>query len=485
MATPNDFVLRLVVVDDEPMNLNVIRDALEGQQIEIFASSEPQEGLELVRQKHPHLVLLDFMMPHLSGLEMLDQIVEMDPGIDVILITGHYSPEVAVEAIQKGACDFFAKPLSVQKLRDRIGQFIEAGRQRQALLQLETQLLDGFQFEGMVGRSPQMLDLFRKIRMVAPHYRTVLLLGETGTGKELAAKALHRLSPVSSGPFVVCNCSALVETLFESELFGYVKGAFTGAAQDKIGLFEFANNGTLLLDEIGDLPLAVQVKLLRILQNKEVQRVGSPVVRKVNVRVIAATHRDLRGMVAQGTFREDLYHRLSMMEIHVCPLRERQEDFAMLERYFIRAFATEYKKEIRGMTRRAQSLLARYNWPGNVRELENVIGHACMIVQGEVIDIRDMPERFREQRFAADLPGGDAIIPLEEFQLRYVRRVVEHTGNKSRAAELLGISRATLYRMLGGAESEEALADGTPTETNEVRIKPKGTEGRQTMRRGS
>jgi DNA-binding NtrC family response regulator len=485
MAKPTDFVLRMVIVDDEPANLNVIRDALEDQPIEIFASVDPHEGLELVRQKHPHLVLLDFMMPHLSGMEILEQIVQMDPGIDVILMTGHYSTEVAVEAIQKGACDFFAKPISVPKLRDRIGQFIEVGRQRQHLLQLEIELLDGFLFEGMVGRSPQMLDLFRKIRTVAPHYRTVLLLGETGTGKELAAKALHNLSPVSSGPFVVCNCSALVETLFESELFGYVKGSFTGAVNDKMGIFEYANNGTLLLDEIGDLPLVVQVKLLRILQNHEVQRVGSPVVRKVNIRVIAATHRDLRGMVAQGTFREDLYHRLSMMEIHVCPLRERREDFGMLERHFIRVFGSEYKKDIRGMTRRAQSLLARYNWPGNIRELENVVGHACMMVQGEVIDIRDMPERFREQRFDEGLPGGDSIVTLEEWQRRYVHRVVEYTGNKSRAAELLGVSRATLYRILGGTGSGEPLAGDSATESSAVQTKPKGSEHKHTMRRDS
>ncbi len=484
MTRLSDFVLRAVIVDDEPMNLDLVRDSLEGQQIELFTSSDPHEGLQLVRQKHPHLVLLDYMMPGLTGMEMLEQIVEMDPGIDVILITGHYSPELAVEAIQKGACDFLTKPLSVQKLRDRIGQFIEAGRQRQHLLQLDTELLDGFQFEGMVGRSPQMLDLFRKIRMVAPHYRTALVLGETGTGKELVAKALHRLSPVHSGPFVVCNCSALVESLFESELFGYVKGSFTGAVQDKIGIFEYANNGTLLLDEIGDLPLAVQVKLLRILQNQEVQRVGSPVVRKVNVHVVAATHRDLRSMVAQGTFREDLYHRLSMMEIQVSPLRERLDDFGMLERHFIRAFATEYKKEIRGMTRRAQSLLGRYHWPGNIRELENVLGHACMMAQSEVIDIRDMPERFREQKFAAALPGGDAILPLEEFERRYVRRVVEHTGNKSRAAELLGVSRATLYRMLDGTEGEGADVPVSAPESNAAPVRPKFNEHRQTMKRG-
>ena len=332
-----------------------------------------------------------------------------------------------------------------------------------------------------------MLDMFRKVRLTAPHYRSVLLLGETGTGKELAAKALHRLSPVASGPFVACNCSALVETLFESELFGYVKGAFTGATQDKMGIFEHANNGTLMLDEIGDLPLSVQAKLLRILQNQEVQRVGSSSTRKINVRVIGATHRDLQDMVAQGSFREDLYHRISMMEIKLPPLSERKEDFVMLQRHFLRAFSTQYKKEIRGLTRRAQSLLARYHWPGNVRELENVIGHACMIVQGDVIDIRDLPERLREQRFTPELPGGDPILSLDEYTRRYVRRVVEHTQNKSHAAEVLGLSRATLYRILQDKSEEDLAPPGEantlPDAPEPVASKTKGSETSQTVRR--
>ena len=487
MDKPNDFLLRLVIVDDEVMNLKLIRQALSDQPIEIFASADPLEGLELVRSKHPHLVFLDLMMPELGGLELLERIVEMDPGIDVILMTGHYTPESAVEAIQKGACDYLTKPLSIPKLRERMRQLVEAARQRRHLLKLETELLDAFQLEGMVGRSPAMLDMFRKVRLTAPHYRSVLLLGETGTGKELAAKALHRLSPVASGPFVACNCSALVETLFESELFGYVKGAFTGATQDKMGIFEHANNGTLMLDEIGDLPLSVQAKLLRILQNQEVQRVGSSSTRKINVRVIGATHRDLQDMVAQGSFREDLYHRISMMEIKLPPLSERKEDFVMLQRHFLRAFSTQYKKEIRGLTRRAQSLLARYHWPGNVRELENVIGHACMIVQGDVIDIRDLPERLREQRFTPELPGGDPILSLDEYTRRYVRRVVEHTQNKSHAAEVLGLSRATLYRILQDKSEEDLAPPGEantlPDAPEPVASKTKGSETSQTVRR--
>jgi two-component system response regulator HydG len=276
----------------------------------------------------------------------------------------------------------------------------------------------------------------------------VLVTGETGTGKELVASALHRLCPMSRGPFVVCNSTAIVETLFESELFGYVKGAFTGASQDRAGMFEFAHGGTLFMDEIGELPLAAQAKLLRVLQNQEVQRVGSPSARKVDVRVVAATNRDLRQMVAQKQFRDDLYYRLSMVEIRLPRLINRKEDLSLLERHFIESFAAKYKKPVRGITRRAQALLARYPWPGNVRELENILGYACMMTDREVVDVRDFPERLRTQATEHAAPD-DSMLPLEELDRRHARRVLERVGgNRVRAAEILGISRATLYRML-------------------------------------
>jgi transcriptional regulator with PAS, ATPase and Fis domain len=293
-----------------------------------------------------------------------------------------------------------------------------------------------------------MLDVYSRIRRVAPHFSTVLITGETGTGKELVASAMHRLSPCARGPFVVCNSTAIVETLFESELFGYVKGAFTGAVQDRAGLFEFASGGTLFMDEIGELPLAAQAKLLRVLQNQEVQRVGSPAARKVDVRVVAATNRDLRLMVSQKLFRDDLYYRLTMVEIHLPRLLARKEDLPLLERHFIEAFATKYKKPVRGITRRAQALLARYSWPGNVRELENILGYACMMADREVIDIRDFPERLRTQ--AADHANPDeTMLPLDELDRRHAQKVLDQVGgNRVRAAEILGISRATLYRLL-------------------------------------
>ncbi|MBI3896239.1 MAG: sigma-54-dependent Fis family transcriptional regulator [Acidobacteria bacterium] len=449
--TVNDeFTVSLLAIDDDPGSLDFIRDALTQEGVEILTASDPQRGLDLIARLHPQIVLLDLRMPQMNGMELLERIMEADPGTDVILMTAHQSIESAVEAIQKGAFDYLTKPLSLERLRGLVGKLVADARERHRALQLDRQLLDAYQFEGMVGRSPLMLEVFARIRRVAPHFRTALITGTTGTGKELVARALHRRSPVASGPFAVCNCSAVVETLFESELFGYVKGAFTGAAQDKIGLFEYAQGGTLFLDEIGEMPLAMQAKLLRVLESREIQRVGSPATRKVDVRIVAATNRNLGVMVAEKQFREDLYYRLSMVEISLPPLLDRKEDLPLLERYFVERFAAQYDKPIRGLTRRAQALLARYSWPGNVRELENVLGNACMMLQGNMIDVHDMPERLRnslpKETAAAT---GEPLLSLEELNRRHAVQVLEKTeGNKARAAEILGISRATLYRLL-------------------------------------
>ena len=286
---------------------------------------------------------------------------------------------------------------------------------------------------------------------MAPHYRALLITGETGTGKDLIAQALHKLSPASAGRYVVLNCSAVVETLFESELFGHVRGSFTGATSDKAGLFEHAHGGTLFLDEIGDMPLATQAKLLRVLQNQEVQRVGSLTARKVDVRVIAATNRDLRAAIAEKHFREDLYYRLSMVEINVPRLAERKEDLPLLERHFITRFAAQYGKEIRGLTHRAQILLSLHSWPGNVRELENVIGHACMMAMGDTIDVQDLPSYMHSSMNASE---GAPALPLapepgvgtleEQERLLIIRALEAAGGNQSQAARLLRIGRDAL-----------------------------------------
>lgn len=457
--TPNrapmdeDQTRKLLAIDHDPRALEVIQEALLDSGLEILTANEISEGLEILERVRPRIVLLDLMMPGVRGPEMLATILGMDPGTEVILMTADYSPEAAVEAIQKGACDYLSKPLNLENLRRRISQLLAEAEERRRTYRLDHELLNACQFEGIVARSPIMLDVFAKIRRVAAHFGTALVTGPTGTGKELVARALHRLSPAAANPFVVCNCSAIVESLMESELFGYVKGAFTGAAQDKMGVFEYANHGTVFLDEIGELPLTAQGKLLRVLQNHEIQRVGSPVPRTVEVRVIAATNRNLRAMVNEGTFRADLYYRLAMVEIKLPGLIERREDLPLLERYFLEKYAAEYKKPLSGMTRRAQSRLANYSWPGNIRELENVIGNACMMVDGPVIDVGDLPEPIRGP--ARDLPAqDDMLISLEELQRRHTMRVLERVGgNKSHAAEILGISRATIYQLLGQARS--------------------------------
>jgi transcriptional regulator with PAS, ATPase and Fis domain len=300
-----------------------------------------------------------------------------------------------------------------------------------------------------------MLDVFAKMRRVAPHFRTVLITGATGTGKELVARAMHNLSPVSTGEFVVCNCSALAESLVDSELFGYVKGAFTGANQDRAGLFESADGGALFLDEIGELTPGAQAKLLRVLQDHKVRRVGSTASREVDVRVIAATNRDLRAMVRAGEFREDLYYRLAVVEIALPALINRREDMPLLERYFIEKFAEEYKKPIAGLTRRAQGRMATYPWPGNIRELENVIGNACMLTDGKFLDLGDLPDRIRIQS-SEQSPHDEALFSLEELQRRHVVRVLERVGgNKARAAEILGVGRATIYQLLSRMKLEK------------------------------
>lgn len=448
--------MKLVVIDDDVQNLKMVQFVLADEPLEIHTAPDAQDGLELIRRIHPHVVLLDLVMPGVQGMDLLEKILDLDPGIDVILMTGYYSTESAVEAIQKGACDYLPKPLSTDKLQQRIHQIADEMRRRQRSLRLDHDLLENFAFEGMVGRSPLILDLFSKIHRIAPHFRTVLVTGATGAGKELVAKALHTLSSAESGPFVPFNCSSISETLAESELFGHVKGAFTGADQNRVGLFEYADGGTAVLDEIGEMTLSMQAKLLRVLQNHEIQRVGSPAPVRVDVRVVGLTNRDLVALVKQGKFREDLYFRLSMVELRVPSLIERLEDLPLLQRHFVQQFATEYKKTVSGLTRRAQAALAQYSWPGNIRELQNVIGHACMMTESEFIDIRDLPDAIVSHKADRNL-DSNALLPLRELDRRHARQVLERVGgNKVKAAEILRISRTHLYELLKDVNEESA-----------------------------
>ncbi len=438
----------VLVIDEDSENLKMVREALEQHGLRILTTDNPEEGFATFLRVRPKVVVLRLEMEKIGGMELLERMLAADPGLDAILMAADYSAESAVAAIQKGACDYLTRPLDVDRLRSRIVGLLADAERRRKTLHLDQELVEAYSFESIVGRSPLMLEVFAKVRRIAPHFRTVLVTGATGTGKELIAQALHRLSPAARGRFVVCNCSALVDTLLESELFGHMRGAFTGAIQDKAGLFEHADGGTIFLDEIGELSLNAQAKLLRVLQNRQIQRVGAVAPRNVNVRVVAATHRNLKAMVLEGRFREDLFYRLAVIDIPLPALASRREDIPLLVRHFVEKFAAEYRKPIAGLARRAQLRMAAYPWPGNVRELENVIGNACMMGDDNLIDIGDLPERFRE-RFAGEVSADDTLLSLEEVQRRHILRVLEGVGgNKARAAEVLGIGRATIYEML-------------------------------------
>ena len=459
-------ILKILAIDDAQASLDLIVAALADMGLEIRTTTDPRHGLDLVRQWRPKIVLLNSVVPGVEGMEILRQVVNADPGIDVIVMTGYYSTESAVEAIQAGAADYLPKAFPLEKVRTRISQLLEDAERRLRASKLEDDLAENLQFEGMIGRSPRMLDLFAKIRRIAPHFRTVLVTGPTGAGKDLVARALHRLSPTSNGHFSAVNCSSISETLAESELFGYVKGAFTGAVQEKVGLFEYASGGTAFLDEIGDLPLNMQSKLLRVLQNQELQRLGSPLTRKVDLRVVAATNRDLPQLVKLGKFREDLYFRITMVQLKVPSLAERPEDLPLLQRYFLKRFSAQYKKSISGLTRRTQALLSSYSWPGNVRELENVIGHACMMTDSDVIDIHDLPENDFIQLGKTNMASG-SLLPLAQVKRLYIERVLkEVSGNKALAAKILGIGRTSLYSILGASNRDKlklVLGSDAPT----------------------
>ena len=440
-------LMTLLLIDDNPSNLELLSAGLRRPDLEILTAEDPEEGIELAVSRHPQIVLTDLVMPKLSGLDVLERIMAFDPSIDVILMTAHYSTDTAVEAIKKGATDYWNKPVSLDTMRRRIDQLLDTARRRLRAASLQKELLDSCEFHGMIGNSPLMWELYSRIERIAPHYRTALISGPTGTGKDLIATALHKLSPVAAGHFVVLNCSAVVETLFESELFGHVRGAFTGATSDKTGLFEHAHKGTLFLDEIGDMPLATQAKLLRAIQNQEFLRLGSLTPRRVDVRIVGATNKDLRAAIAARTFREDLYYRLGMIEIAVPSLASREGDLPLLVRHFTRHFSDMYKKEIAGWTRRAEIVMQRHGWPGNVRELENAVGHACMMSLNGTIDVRDLPSYLWDP---AEPPAAPEGMPgLEEQERLLLQQALEQSkGNRTAAARLLRISRDTMrYRM--------------------------------------
>src|SRR6202140_4143463 len=445
----SDDSMTVCVLDDEPGMVEMLQESLRCLGFSSIGTSDPQYALELVDQGRVRVVVSDIKLPGMDGLQVLEQAMGYDPGIYVLLMTGFYSLDNAIAAIKRGAYDYIPKPVDRSRLKKSLDVLAESFSRRKHIRGLEQQLMTDLEFHGIVGRSPAMIEVFEMVRKVARHYTNILLIGATGSGKELIAKSIHQMSPVAQQRFAICNCSAMVDTLLESQLFGHMRGAFTGATDTRPGLFEYANGGTVFLDEVGETSLAMQAKLLRVIQNREIQRVGSPEVRHVDVRLIAATNRDLRAEVLAGRFREDLFYRLSTIQIRVPSLSERLEDIPLLVQFFLKKYNTAYGKNIFGLTRRAQTVLLRHAWPGNVRELENVISSACITATGDFIDLADLPEQL-QHRETRSVEGDDwKPLSLEEVRKVHIQRVLEMCqGNRLRAAQFLGIGRTSLYRYL-------------------------------------
>jgi DNA-binding NtrC family response regulator len=453
---------RLLVVDDDRAILTLIGTIALAEGFDVATTVSGEDAMTQLRERPSDLVLVDLRMPGITGIDVLRAIREANPRVKVVLMTGFGTIDTAVEAVKLGAMDFLTKPFDLTRLRQLLATVREEAEQRRAVLALEGDVAQRLEFCGMVGRGAAMQEVFGLIRRLAPHVRTALITGETGTGKELVARALHKMGPRSAKRFITVNCSAVVETLFESELFGHIRGAFTGATDHKAGLFELADGGTLFLDEVGELPPSVQAKLLRVIEEGEVQRVGSLEPRKVDVRLVAATNRDLRAAVASGRFRNDLYYRLNIVEIKLPPLRDRREDIPYLTAAFIRNFSQGFNKPLVGLTPGAERMLGEARWDGNVRQLRNVIERACILAESDFVTESDLAGSMLEQMQAAPAPGvrPDAApagaplppgspAPLAEIERDHIVRTLQQVkGNKAVAARLLGISRRAFYRQL-------------------------------------
>jgi two-component system response regulator HydG len=448
---------RLLVVDDDAGMLAVVERFASALGFEVVFRNNGEEALACLASVKPDAALVDLQMPGIDGIDVLRAVRAADPACQVILMTGNATLDTAIEAVKAGALDYLTKPFDFERLRGLLVSVREGIRRRELLLNVDADVARRFEFYGMVGRSAAMQELFDSVRRLAPHARTVLVTGETGTGKELVARAMHKLGPRHSHRLLTVNCSAVVENLFESELFGHTRGAFTGATDTKVGLFEHADGGTLFLDEVGELPLALQAKLLRAVEYGEVQRVGSLESRKADVNVIGATSRDLRAEAAVGRFRPDLFYRLSILEIHLVPLRERSEDIPYLTAMFVREFAERLKRSITGVTPAAERLLQRASWPGNIRELRNVVERACILAESRILSERELMKAMSPSPPApvpVTVPTAAPETPVDgnlfsTAQREQIERVLHQVGgNKAAAAKLLGMSRRSLYRWL-------------------------------------
>ncbi|MGE5584824.1 MAG: sigma-54-dependent transcriptional regulator [Bacillota bacterium] len=471
----------VLVVDDDEGIRETLEAVLSEEGYQVATAGTGRGALELARQRQFHLVLLDLRMPDVSGLEILPRLRSELPRAPIIIMTAYGTIRTAVEAVKQGAYDFVSKPFDLDEMRITIEKALSHERLKMENERLRTMLEDEFVFKEMVGRSSKMRAVFELIRKVMNHDVTVLIVGESGTGKELVARAVHYNSPRRAGPFLKLNCAALPDALLESELFGYEKGAFTGAQVRKPGRFELADGGTLFLDEIGNMSPSMQVKLLRVLQEKEFERVGGKGTVKVDVRILAATNSNLRSEVAKGAFREDLYYRLNVVQIHVPSLRERREDIPLLVQHFIKGLNVSLGREFAGISPQAMACLMRYDWPGNVRELKNAIEAAMLLGAGPFIMPEHLPEEVTGGAAAATAtatatapaPGSDrapasapstsshhlasapiagvpaATAPLEAVEREHILRVLKQCSwNQSKAAWVLGVHRNTLRKKI-------------------------------------
>src|SRR5438132_13222928 len=450
----NDEHLRVLIIDDEQFHAEAVAESLERVGYDCVVATSGQAGARKIAQDEWDVILTDLRMSDMDGLAILRKAKEESPEAEVVLITGHGDVKTAVEAIKQGAANYLTKPVDIAELRAIVDKAAERLRLARANRELKRQLDEKFGFEGVVGNSPKMHEVIDRLRNIAPTSAAVLIEGETGTGKELVAKAIHNNSPRKNKPFVAMNCTALNENLLDDELFGHEPGAFTGADRIRKGRFEYANGGTLFLDEIGDMPVPLQAKLLRVLENNEVFRIGSNEPIKVNVRILSATHRDLEVALADKSFRQDLYYRLKVTTLRLPPLRERREDIPLLAAHFIKEFNQRHNTHVSGIPEPLRRAMASYDRPGNVRELRNNLESMVVQDQDGVLGLNDLQEgdTLRRLQFPDNHPASPANLvgkPLTEVERYYVQQCLEMTnGNREETARLLGIGERTLYRMI-------------------------------------
>jgi DNA-binding NtrC family response regulator len=465
----------ILVVDDDAAMRDYLREELEHERFRVETAASGRTGIERVKQGGIDLVVSDVKMPDLDGLDLLREVREVHPTPSVITITAFGSIDTAIRAVKLGAFDYITKPFEIEQLVLVIEKALSELALRSEVVRLREEVARSVRFDNIIGRSRAMQEVFALVRRVATSQASVLITGESGTGKELVARAIHAHSPRASRPFVAVNCAAIPETLLESDLFGYKRGAFTDARADRPGLFVEAAGGTLFLDEIGELPLPLQPKLLRVLQEREVRPLGASKSERVDVRVLAATNRQLEKRLKDGRFREDLFYRLNVIHIDLPPLRERSEDVLPLAEHFLARSAQRAGKPLRAFKESAKKILLGYAWPGNVRELENVVERAVALAEGEIVAPEDLPppmrDRKNQDRITTALAQG---LTLDELEREYIQRVLEaEGGNKTRAAQRLGLDRKTLYRKLDeyaaspGSVPAEALAEPRPQPKDE------------------